>query len=44
MVGPEEGSIDYVPYDMIDALGNRIEEEQSDPDCGIERKRRIIEA
>ena len=43
MVGPEEGSIDYVPYDMIDALWNRIEEEQSDPDCGIEMKRRYFQ-
>lgn len=41
---PEEWSINYIPYDMIDALWNWIEEEQSDPDCGIERKRHIIEA
>lgn len=40
----EAGSINYIPDDMIDALWNWIEEEQSDPDCGIERKRHIIEA
>ena len=41
---PEEGIIDHIPYDTINAHWNWIEEEQSDPDCGIERKRCIIEA